>query len=205
MTRQTIYLMLCLLGLASCNSDKKGDTKTTASPSVQTKAGDDPIVIGEQSEADTLKGSLKAVANGSIGAATIVVNYYSPAVRGRVIWGGLVPFNNVWVTGAHRATNIEVSGRVKIGGAVIEAGKYALFTIPGKDEWIIIINKNWEQHLADNYSDKDDIIRVKVRPEVETVNQERLRYVIEAESATRGKIAIYWEQLEVSLPIESVK
>jgi hypothetical protein len=117
----------------------------------------------------------------------------------------LVPFDNVWVTGAHKATTIEFSEKVKISNTLIEAGKYALFTIPGKDEWVIIINRNWEQHLADDYSDKDDIVRIKVKPEVESVNQERLRYVIETESASTAEIVIYWEKLEVSIPIESIE
>jgi len=207
MTRPFIYVTICLLGLAACNSETKSDTATATQPSVepQKKTGDEPIVINEQSEADTLKGSLKAVASGSIGSTSIVVNYHSPAVRGRVIWGGLVPFDNVWVTGAHKATNIEFSGKVRIGRTTIEAGKYALFTIPGKDQWTIIINKNWEQHLADDYSDKDDIVRIKVKPEVESVNQERLRYVIETESASKGELVIYWEKLEISLPVESIE
>lgn len=127
---------------------------------------------------------------------------FSPAVRGRVIWGGLVPFDNVWVTGAHSATSIEFNHEVVVGGLNIPAGKYGLFTIPGKDEWIIIINRNWDQHLADEYDPKDDLVRVKVKPEVENLRQERLRYVIESESNRKDEIVIYWEVLEVSLPVE---
>ena len=138
---------------------------------------------------------------GTIGTVGIAINYYSPAVRGRVIWGGLVPFDNVWVTGAHRATSIDFDKEVVIAGVAIPSGKYALFTIPGKEEWTIIINKNWEQHLADDYDQKQDVVRVKVKPEIEEVNQERLRYVIESESDNAGEINIYWEKLEISLPV----
>ena len=88
-----------------------------------------------------------------------------------------------------------------IAGVAIPSGKYALFTIPGKEEWTIIINKNWEQHLADDYDQKQDVVRVKVKPEIEEVNQERLRYVIESESDNAGEINIYWEKLEISLPV----
>ncbi len=112
-----------------------------------------------------------------------------------------MPFDNVWVTGAHRATSIDLSQEVMIGDVKVAPGKYALFTIPGKEEWTIIINKNWEQHLADDYDQKQDIVRVLVKPETEEVNQERLRYVIESESGNTGEIVIYWEKLEVSLPI----
>ncbi len=113
-----------------------------------------------------------------------------------------MPFDNVWVTGAHSATSIEFNHEVVVGGLNIPAGKYGLFTIPGKDEWIIIINRNWDQHLADEYDPKDDLVRVKVKPEVENLRQERLRYVIESESNRKDEIVIYWEVLEVSLPVE---
>ncbi|HRI80771.1 MAG TPA: DUF2911 domain-containing protein, partial [Cyclobacteriaceae bacterium] len=80
--------------------------------------------------------------------------------------------------------------------------KYGLFTIPGKEEWTFIFNKNWDQHLADNYDKTDDVVRFAVKPEVENTNQERLRYVIESESDTTGEIVFYWEKLEVSLPVK---
>jgi len=149
-----------------------------------------------------LKGSLKARAMGTIGNTGITINYYSPAVRGRMVWGGLVSLGNVWVTGAHRATNVDFDQEVIIGGVTLSPGKYALFTIHGQEEWTIIINKNWDQHLADNYNQKEDIVRVKVKPKTGEKHQERLRYVIETESNNKGEIIVYWEKIEVSLPIE---
>jgi len=83
----------------------------------------------------------------------------------------------------------------------VAAEKYAVFTIPGKEEWTIIINKNWEQHLTDDYDPKQDVVRVKVKPETEELNQERLRYVIEPGQNNTGEVVIYWEKLEVSLPV----
>ena len=102
------------------------------------------------------------------------------------------------------ATSVEFNHDVLIENKTIPAGKYALFTIPGKEKWIIIINTNWKQHLTDNYDAKDDVVRVTIEPEIEERNQERLRYVIESEGDTRGELVIYWEKLEVSLPF-SVK
>lgn len=191
--------------MTNCSSKKTDEQSQSSSSQVVAPTENDVRIIGEQTETDTLKGSIKAKAMGTIGNAGITINYYSPAVRGRAIWGGLVPFNNVWVTGAHRATNIEFNQDVEIGGVNIVPGKYALFTIPGKEEWTVIINKNWDQHLADNYNQKDDVVRVKVKPETEEKNQERLRYVIEAESDTKGEVVVYWEKLEISLPISIVK
>lgn len=204
MKKSILYLLaISLLGVVSCNSNKSEKNATVTSTPKTT--GDEVRTINAQSDPDTLKGSVKAIATGTTGTTTITVNYYSPAVRGRVIWGGLVPFDNVWVTGAHKATSIEFDSKVRIGDIEVAPGKYGLFTIPGKEEWTIILNKNWDQHLADDYSQTDDIVRIKVKPETEDVNQERLRYVIESETDSKGEIVIYWEKLEISLPVESIK
>lgn len=87
---------------------------------------------------------------------------------------------------------------------MVPSGKYAFFTIPGKNLWTIIINKNWNQHLADDYSQAEDVVRLAVAPEVEELPQERLRYVIKGDGDKAGEIMLYWEKLEVSLPFEIV-
>jgi len=196
---QAFLLAWLLSGCSTGNKEGQADS----SSQVVAPTEDDVHVIAEQSETDTLKGSLKAKAMGSIGNAGITINYYSPAVRGRIIWGGLVPFGNVWVTGAHRATTIELDQEVELGGTVVAPGKYGLFTIPGKEEWTFILNKNWDQHLADDYDQKEDLVRVKVKPEPKEVNQERLRYVIEPGVGNEGKLVVYWEKVAVSLPINA--
>ena len=150
---------------------------------------------------DTSKKSIPSEASNTIGSATINIKYHSPAVRGRVIWGGLVSYDNVWVTGAHSATTIEVDKDFMVGGKTIPSGKYALFTIPSKDEWTIIINKNWDQHLADEYDEKDDIVRVKAKPAITTAITERLKYEIEQVTANTGNIIISWEKIRVSFQI----
>ena len=103
---------------------------------------------------DSSKKSIPSEVKKWVGNTDIRINYHAPAVRGRVIWGGLVPYDQVWVTGAHSATTLEVGKPFHIGDKILPAGKYALFTIPGKDQWTVIINKNWNQHLADDYSEK---------------------------------------------------
>ncbi|MGC4021122.1 MAG: DUF2911 domain-containing protein [Cyclobacteriaceae bacterium] len=142
---------------------------------------------------DTTKGSVPSISEVAIGKARVQVSYYSPAVRGRVIWGGLVPYDQVWVTGAHSATAIEFGVNVQINGQEIKAGKYALFTIPSKSEWTIIINKNYEQHLADDYSEKDDVIRLKV-PVQESTHRERLRYYLLKQDESTVELSIGWEK-----------
>lgn len=195
------HLLLAVV-LTACTAKKESTDNTKVAEAVQPKVKPPAVVILKQTETDTLKGSLNAVATGKIGDAQISISYHSPAVRGRIIWGGLVPFDKVWVTGAHMATSIELTKDFLIGDTTVPAGKYALFSIPGKDEWVLIINKNWQQHLTDDYDQKQDVVRVKVKPETQQEMQERLRYEVESENNSEGEIVIYWEKLEVSLPVK---
>jgi hypothetical protein len=136
---------------------------------------------------DTSKKSIKSMAVAVINGDSIKINYHSPGVRKRVIWGGLVPYNEVWVTGAHDATTFEIGKSFIVGGKEIPAGKYAIFTIPGKNEWTIIINKQWKQHLATEYDEKEDVVRIKVKPK-RNVHTERLQYFIEPAKDNDAKL-----------------
>ena len=146
---------------------------------------------------DTSKKSIKSVAFNVVNGDSIVINYHSPGVRKRIIWGGLVPYGEVWVTGAHSATTIAFEKKLSIGGKVIVAGKYAFFTIPGKKEWIVIINKQWDQHLATEYDEKEDVVRIKVKP-AKNAHTERLQYVITDVKGNKGIISVAWEKLKIS-------
>ncbi len=203
--RSRLFLIILLLSFMACSNPNKKTESTPETATANEVKGDDRVIINPQSEVDTLKGSLKAYAEGKIGNTNIAINYYSPATRGRMIWGGLVAYDNVWVTGAHKATSIEFDRDIKMGGTVVKAGKYAFFTIPGKDQWTVILNKNWNQHLADDYAQTDDVVRLIVTPESEKTHQERLRYVIEAEGENAGEIVTYWEKLEISVPFEIIQ
>ena len=159
------------------------------------------ICYNPNAKGDTSKRSIKSAAVGKIGDANIIINYHSPGVRGRMIWGGLVPYNDVWVTGAHNATNIEIDKDFIVAGTAIPKGKYAIFTIPVKDEWTIIINKNWNQHLTDDYLQQEDIVRIKLKPEQLNENVERLQYFIEDKKNDKGMIAVAWEKIRVGFEV----
>lgn len=196
MKTYSIATILLTLLLATACTQKDNTRDTTAS--IPAATATESIVIKPQVERDSLKGSLKAVATGRIGNTFTTIHYHSPAVRGRVIWGGLVPFDQVWVTGAHMATAVEFEGPVSIANIDLPAGKYALFTIPSRDSWTIVINKNWEQHLVDEYDAKDDLVRVSTVPLEGATHQERLMYTIDSASIT-----IRWAALQVALPVSS--
>ncbi|RNI31809.1 DUF2911 domain-containing protein [Rufibacter immobilis] len=197
LTSLSFFLMFCNQSPSSERVQERDSLTTSTAPQSKTE---DAVTIAEQSEPDTLKGSLKAVALGKIGSVNLQINYHSPAVRNRVVWGGLVPYDQVWVTGAHSATSLQTDGPIILGGKKIPAGQYALFTLPGEQEWTVILNKKWEQHLADEYSEKEDVVRLSVQPET-SQHQERLRYEIRPEGEKNGSILMRWEKLTVSIPI----
>ena len=187
----------------SCTEKKateEGTVEQTPATST-TKVDDDGVVIMKQTKEDTLKGSLKAYAKGRIGEAEFKITYHSPAVRGRIVWGGLVPFDKVWVTGAHMATTIESNMDFILDNKAIAAGKYGFFTIPGKDKWMVIINKNWQQHLTDEYDSKEDVVRMEITPSQLSEVQERLQYEIITKSGNEGVVHISWDKVQLQIPI----
>lgn len=99
-----------------------------------------------------------------VGLTPIEIEYSRPSAKGRKIFGGLVPFDQVWRTGANAATKITFGGDVKFGGADVPAGTYALLTIPGEKEWTVILNKVTQQFGAYAYDEKNDLVRVKAKP-----------------------------------------
>lgn len=150
---------------------------------------------------DTSKKSIRSMAYLAVLGDSIKINYHSPGVRKRVIWGGLVPYEEVWVTGAHDATTLEVPKDFIVNGQQIPAGKYAFFTIPGKKEWTVIINKNWQQHLASEYDEAEDIVRMKVKSK-KNDHTERLQYFIEMKNTTDGRMAMAWEKAKIEFPFK---
>jgi len=185
-----IYLSIVVVLITSCNSKKESDEHNHDTTQ--------PEVVA----ADTVKKSIPKEEHAQIGGTHFTIKYHAPAVRGRTIWGGLVPYGDVWVTGAHSATSIEIDKAVTINNTSIPAGKYAFFTIPGKEKWTIIINKNWDQHLADNYDAKEDVVRMDVTPETLQSVQERLKYSIIDKGNSQASIDVSWEKVKVSLPVK---
>lgn len=146
--------------------------------------------------------SPKSTAMANIGNTHVNIVYHAPSVRGRVIFGGLVAYNQVWVTGAHSATTIEFHSNVLLNGQKVEKGKYAFFTIPNENEWTVIINKNYEQHLADDYDEQLDVLRLKVKPHTLSEAQEQLLYKVQPTQNGEGIISISWANTMISFNIK---
>lgn len=146
--------------------------------------------------------SPKASVSQTIGTTTVTIEYHRPAVRGRKIWGELVPYGKVWRTGANEATTIRFSDPVRIGGRMVPAGTYALFTIPGPETWTVILNKRWKQFGAFDYRPEEDVVRLEVRPKVMKEHTEWLTYEIYPASRGSAYVDLYWERLRVDFLVD---
>ena len=146
------------------------------------------------------KKSPKASAAQDIDDLHIEIKYSSPSVRGRTVWGDLVPYDKVWRTGADNATTIEFNKPVTINGQALKPGKYALFTIPGKEDWTIIFNKNPDQWGAFKYDKSLDALRVKVKPQTAKMT-ESMKFDI---SGT-GLVTLSWEKKAVQVQVKQSK
>ncbi|MDX1909046.1 MAG: DUF2911 domain-containing protein [Bacteroidia bacterium] len=160
----------------------------------------DPMAHPTAAKADTVKGSPHRVVMANIGATHVHLEFHSPTVRKRIIWGGLVPYDEVWVTGAHMATAITVYDDVLVAGNLLPKGTYAIFTIPGPKMWTVIFNTNWEQHLTDEYDPKDDVFRFEVKP-VRNRHSERLMYWLIVHDTQHATLEMTWEKVKISFPV----
>ena len=133
-----------------------------------------------------------------VGDAHIHIDYSSPVVRDRIIFGGLLAYDQVWQAGAHMATWIETNKDLEIEGKTLPAGKYGFFTIPSKDEWTVIFNSNWEQHGKDEYDKKNDVLRFKVQPEISNEITEHLEYKVNKINDEDGSISLAWEKVDIN-------
>jgi hypothetical protein len=130
--------------------------------------------------------------------AVITIDYSQPAVKGREIGKEIAPYGKVWRTGANEATTFEVSKDVKVEGKALAAGKYGLFTIPNKEEWVVIFNKTPQQWGAYKYAEADDVLRVKVKPTKAPQFTERMTFNVDKS----GKVSLLWGNAEVDFTVQ---
>tara|TARA_B100000927_G_C16444466_1_gene461176 strand:- start:266 stop:865 length:600 start_codon:yes stop_codon:yes gene_type:complete len=141
--------------------------------------------------------SPKKYAMANVGDAHIHIEYSAPSVRGRIIYGGLLAYGEVWQSGAHNATWIETNKDIILNENLLKAGKYGFFTIPNKDKWTIIFNENWNQHGKDDYNESEDVLRFDVTPKISKKITEQLIYHVERINDQEGTISLSWEKVLV--------
>jgi len=135
------------------------------------------------------------------GLSTVELNYSRPGMKGRKIFGDLVPFGKVWRTGANSATTLTFGDEVIIGGAKIPAGKYGLLTIPDKDNWTIIITKQTDVTSPAAYKQDMDVVRLSVKPTALSGSWETFNMQFQNVKPTSVDLTIGWDKTLVSFPI----
>ena len=148
----------------------------------------------------TPRPSPKAVVTQTIGFTDVTITYSRPAARGRQIFGGLVPYDKVWRTGANEATTISFSDDVTINGQALPKGTYSLHTIPGKDQWTIIFNKVANQWGSFNYDQAQDALRVTAKPHGDEYN-ELMTFAIPKVTPDEATVEIKWTNVAVPFTI----
>lgn len=163
-----------------------------------------PFFFAVQVQAQELpQPSPKAKVEQRVGLTDVTIKYSSPGVKGREIFGGLVPYDEVWRTGANKITTISFSTDVKIQGKDVPAGKYSFLTIPSQGKWTLILNKNTELWGTRNYEKKDDLFRIKVEPKDVAESRERMTFLVSDFDENSGRIDLEWDQTRVSFRFET--
>lgn len=135
-----------------------------------------------------------------IGTTDVEIVYYRPGVKGRQVWGGLVPYGEVWRLGANEATRISFADPVKLDGHEVPAGTYSLFAIPGEDKWTLILNKKAHQWGAYFHKPEEDLLRFDVQPRPGEP-AEWMSFSITPASESSAVVEMAWDKIRVPFTV----
>jgi len=157
--------------------------------------------IAAMAQADKSKRpSPPAKATATLARGTVItIDYSQPSLKGRKIGTEIVPYGEIWRTGANEATVFEVSKDVFINGQPLAAGKYGLYSLPNENEWVIIFNKTWNQ-WGTKYDQAADALRIKVTPGNVDASTEKMTFQV----ANDGKVSLLWGNLSVGFMVKEV-
>ncbi|MCB2376995.1 DUF2911 domain-containing protein [Hymenobacter sp. BT635] len=191
-----LRLLLALLAAGTLSS-----AQAQMADSVLT--GPAPMATPRPPELPLPQASPHAVVLQTIGLTDVTVDYHTPAVRGRAVWGQLVPYGQVWRAGANENTIVSFSDPVSLNGQAIPAGKYSFYILPKSDQdWELILNRVINHWGAENYDAKADQVRLPVVPETGPMH-ENLVYWFSEVKPSSGRLNLSWEKRTVSVLIEA--
>ena len=136
-----------------------------------------------------------------LGISTVTLKYSRPNINGRKVFGDLVPYGEVWRTGANTVSTLEIDGTVTIGGTAVEAGTYGILTIPREDKWTVILSKNSEQWGAYTYSPDEDLLRFDVTPEQLDKPVETFTISFSDVHPQSARLNIAWDQTAIGFDL----
>ena len=193
---QFFFIILSVLVFFACagsgNSTQTEKTDSTDATAVAEAPSTLTVLV------DTIPSPKKELKT-TMSGADITIVYGSPSVKERTIWGELVPYGEVWRTGANEATTFETSAPISIGGQTLAAGKYGFFIFFDENDWTLIFNEVSDQWGAYNYDAGKDVMRVKVVPRASSEKSETMDFAVEGANT----IIITWDMLEVPFNVEA--
>lgn len=197
----SLLTLSLLLGLWSCGPAQQAEEATEETNTEEVAAEETATagMSGENFEITVLKDGIaspRKEMKGTIGGVEVTVNYGSPSVKGRTIWGDLVMFNDIWRTGANETTTIEFSADVMVEGQELAAGKYGLYTFPTAESVIVIFSNKTEGWGSGDYAEADDALRVTVTPNAVEENAEMLDFVVEGDA-----VVLQWADWKVPFTV----
>ncbi len=208
MNFKPIYVLVIAFGiglvLSACQKKTENTSTITDTLSVETPAKDSAEAPASSIEDKSQRKSPPDSVKANVGNVQLQINYSQPAVRGRKIWGELVPFGEVWRTGANEATVFSTNKDIMVEGQKLPAGRYALFSIPQENEWTIIFSNNADQWGAFKYSEAEDALRLQVTPETISENVENLTFQIASPEEHMADVILEWEKIRVPIHIREV-
>lgn len=158
--------------------------------------------LSQKRNSDVPRTSPNASVSQTFGVTDVAIGYGRPSVRGRVVFGELEKFGNVWRTGANEATSITFSTEVTMGGTSIPAGTYGLFTVPDKDKWTVIINKNANQWGAYRHDAAQDLVKIYVKPQSSS-HHELLTMTFDNVDHRSARLNIHWGETHIPILIQA--
>ena len=206
MKKSLLLIFGLVLTLFSCGNEKANKLQETAED-IRKEASEMAEDVAEEIDNQTKSFEVKVLKDdipsprkemtGSIGDVNITVNYGSSSVKERTVWGELVPYNEVWRTGANEATTIEFSKDVMIEGKALPAGKYGLFTVISEDKWTFIFNSTSDQWGAYEYDESKDVIRVDTTPQMEEKSSETMEFSIDG-----SDVVLTWDKMSGGFEVQ---
>jgi len=159
-----------------------------------------PALASAQPALDLPALSPKAKVEQRVGVTDLAVDYSSPAVKGRKIWGELVPYGKVWRAGANQATKLSSSKDFKLGTTAVKAGTYSIFVVPTKTTWTVSLNSDVTASEG-NYDPKKDIAKLTITPTKLAESRERLTFLFSSTADDRTALDLEWEKIRLRIPL----
>lgn len=160
-----------------------------------------PVVRPASAELTLPRPSPNASVSQQIGITNLSLTYSRPGVKGRVIWGGLVPYDSLWRTGANEPTSLTLSDDIQVAGQKLAAGKYAIVTLPKRGAWDVAFSTQKDLQSTTNYDPKQEVLRVTAMPDTSQPHQEWLWLGFDDLTPNSCNLVLRWQRLKLAVPI----